>query len=591
MEKNTLIAIGLSAAVLIGFYFVQSTLYPPPPPGSVPAKTAAAPVPADQALVPAAPAAAILPAAGGDSGEALIEGTHTITTDKVRAVFTNRGGDIISYELLGHRDGDHGVQMTDNVTQTNRAFAVAFGGSGGGVIQELFRTERDGNSSITFSRRFVLQTAGGTEKEFTLTKRYSFAPDDYMFKLDIVVTSADGTGLAFDNAAYTLCSSPQIGPYYDPKKDRYERRLFMAWNGAKKKTDTVKQGQIKDFSNPWNWTGVEGKYFTALVVPAAPQDMLNITYSSAVEVDNYANSQIFIRRAAIQSPTATDTYYVYLGPLAESDLKVYNTEGGNPWRVSALRLNESMTSTGVLSFLEAALKWCMELLYRVFPNWGITIVILTVILKIALFPLTRKSSQATSRMQELQPQMQEIQEKYKGSPEKLNVEIAKFYKEAGYNPMSGCLPLLVQFPIIIAMFNLFNNYFEFRGASFIPGWIPDLSVGDSVLAFPFTIPFLGWDRLRLLPIIYVISQLLFGKVTPSAGGGTNAGQMKMMMYGMPIFFFFIFYNAPSGLLIYWTTSNVLQLFQQMLINKMMGKKKGAGGTKKAAVFVPRKKKR
>jgi YidC/Oxa1 family membrane protein insertase len=192
-------------------------------------------------------------------------------------------------------------------------------------------------------------------------------------------------------------------------------------------------------------------------------------------------------------------------------------------------------------------------------------------------------------MQELQPQMKEIQDKYKDTPEKMNVELNKFYKAAGYNPMSGCLPLLIQFPLIIAMFNLFNNYFEFRGASFIPGWIPDLSVGDSVMGFPFTVPFLGWDQLRILPVIYVISQLLFGKVTPQAGGGSN-GQMKMMMYGMPVFFFFIFYNAPSGLLLYWTTSNMLQLVQQVIINKMMGKKKNLA-VPKPAIFVPRKKKR
>jgi YidC/Oxa1 family membrane protein insertase len=152
--------------------------------------------------------------------------------------------------------------------------------------------------------------------------------------------------------------------------------------------------------------------------------------------------------------------------------------------------------------------------------------------------------------------------------------------------MSGCLPLLIQFPIIIAMFNLFNNYFEFRGAMFIPGWIPDLSVGDSLMTFNFNIPFLG-NALRLLPVIYVASQLLFGKLTPTAPGGSNM-QMKMMMYGMPIFFFFIFYNAPSGLLLYWTTSNVLQLVQQLIINKTLA---AAPGAQKGIpqVFKPKKK--
>jgi YidC/Oxa1 family membrane protein insertase len=195
------------------------------------------------------------------------------------------------------------------------------------------------------------------------------------------------------------------------------------------------------------------------------------------------------------------------------------------------------------------------------------------------------------KMQEIQPKMQELQAKYKDDPKRLQVEQMKFYKDEGVNPMSGCLPLLIQFPIIIAMYNLFNNYFEFRGALFIPGWIPDLSLGDSVFTFGFNIPFLG-DTLRLLPVIYVASQLLSGKLTQT--GGTSNTQMKIMMYGMPLFFFFIFYNAPSGLLLYWTTSNILQLFQQLMINKVMKKKREELAAKKASqvpVFVPRKKKK
>ena len=175
-------------------------------------------------------------------------------------------------------------------------------------------------------------------------------------------------------------------------------------------------------------------------------------------------------------------------------------------------------------------------------------------------------------MQEVQPRMTEIQTKYKNNPEKMNQEMAKLYQETGYNPLSGCLPLLIQFPLIIAMFNLFNNYFEFRGAMFIPGWIPDLSVGDSVYTLKFNLPLLG-NHIRLLPVIYLVSQLIYGKVTSATTSGGNATQMKIMMYAMPIVFFFVFYSAPSGLLIYWTVSNLLTLVQQMFLNKMMKKKK------------------
>lgn len=178
-------------------------------------------------------------------------------------------------------------------------------------------------------------------------------------------------------------------------------------------------------------------------------------------------------------------------------------------------------------------------------------------------------------MQELQPKLQAIQNKYKNDQQKQAMELQKLYKEAHYSPTSGCLPMILQMLVLFAMFDLFNNYFEFRGAMFIPGWIPDLSVGDSVYTFGFNIPFLG-NQIRILPVIYLASQLLFGKITQNGGmtnGAPGGGAMKFMTYGMPIIFFFLFYNAPAGLLLYWTISNVIQMIQQVVLNKVMAKKK------------------
>jgi YidC/Oxa1 family membrane protein insertase len=183
-------------------------------------------------------------------------------------------------------------------------------------------------------------------------------------------------------------------------------------------------------------------------------------------------------------------------------------------------------------------------------------------------------------MQEVQPRMTEIQTKYKNNPEKMNQEMAKLYQETGYNPVSGCLPMLIQLPLLIAMFNLFNNYFEFRGAMFIPGWIPDLSVGDSVYTLNFNLPLIG-NQIRILPVIYLISQLIYGKFSSATTAGANAAQMKIMMYAMPICFFFVFYSAPSGLLIYWTISNVLTLVQQIFLNKIKNAKQAEMDAKKS----------
>ncbi|MBQ1591746.1 MAG: membrane protein insertase YidC, partial [Treponema sp.] len=234
--------------------------------------------------------------------------------------------------------------------------------------------------------------------------------------------------------------------------------------------------------------------------------------------------------------------------------------------------------TGVFSLVEMLLKWALEKIHIFIHNWGLAIIALTVILKIILFPLSKKSAMGTLKMQEIQPKMQAIQAKYRDNPQKLNEETAKLYKESGYNPVSGCLPMILQMFILFALYNVFNNYFEFRGASFIKGWIDDLSEGEYIWSWKREIPLLSrfsQNKLRLLPIIYTLSQLVTGKITQYGGAGTaqSQSQMKFMMYGMPILFFFILYNVPSGLLIYWIVSNVLQMVQQILINSYMKKKR------------------
>jgi YidC/Oxa1 family membrane protein insertase len=142
------------------------------------------------------------------------------------------------------------------------------------------------------------------------------------------------------------------------------------------------------------------------------------------------------------------------------------------------------------------------------------------------------------------------------------------------------------------MYNLFNNHFDLRGAMFIPKWIPDLSLPESVFHFEnFSVPFLGWTDLRLLPFIYVGSQLLYGRVTQTPDQQNNS-QMKLMLYAMPVIFFFILYDVPSGLLLYWIMSNILTMIQQVSINKYLARKKAAAGIPEPEpVIAPKRKKR
>ena len=591
MEKNTIWAIVLSSIVLIGSLLLQNYFFPPQKTVVTEQEVANSntevvieqEIPEEKTIQTVVNATDNIP-----------EEQINVNTGKAKIILTNKGGDIISYELLEHNDKDGYVQMADSISEMNRACSVSFGNAVNNIINENFVVTKISDLIYSFSKEFTVENVDGSSSTFVLTKKYTFNENDYLFKLDITIDGNDQMQyLDFNQSAYTLRTSPQIGPYFDRKKDKYENRTFMSFTNNKQKKQVLGNNQMKTYDKDYSWTGVAGKYFTFLVVPETPINMGDVTYSTQLDKNDYANAQVMLTRNPIMQNSVTDTYYIYVGPRTEQDLRIYNRSTDNEWKLSGLRLNDSLNTSGLLSWLEIAMKWIMEMIYKVIPNWGVAIIIMTILLRLVIYPLTKKSSESTLKMQEFQPKIQELQTKYKDNPEKMNVEMAKLYKETGYNPLMGCLPLLIQFPLIIAMFNLFNNYFEFRGAMFIPGWIPDLSVGDSIYTLKFNIPLLG-NQIRLLPVIYLVSQLFYGKMTSASTPTQSNGQMKFMMYGMPIIFFFIFYNSPSGLLLYWTVSNILTMVQQIFINRMMKAKKAEMEKSKEneiPVFVPRKKKK
>jgi len=571
MDKNTVIAIFLSTIVIIGGFTLQNILFPPQPVVHNTQETAVSVETYQNSA-----------AENKQSKEAVLlslpdteqntEENFTVETDLVQVTFTNKGGDILSYKLKKHTDKTDFVEMADFVTDSNRAFSVLLGNENSNSVNEIFNTRIISDTVIGFYKNFQVQNTDGSFSSFTLVKQYSFIPDDYMFELKITIDGDDSfTGLNIAGSAYTLRTSPQIGPTWNQKQDRYEYRKFYYLTEGKKKTVTLKEGQIKKITDPSTWTAVAGKYFTLISLPDT--QLQSSVFSSVSGQADTTSAQMFLTRGPITGNSQTDTWKFYIGPRTEKNLVKYNIITNNPYKLYDTKLDQVVEGSGPLGPLEVLLKKLMELFYKIIPNWGVSIIIMTILLRAVIFPLTKKSSESTLKMQELPKIKEKIQDKYKNNQQKMNEEMAKFYQTAGYNPLSGCLPLLIQFPLIFAMYNLFNNYFEFRGAMFIPGWIPDLSQGDSVFSLSSPIPLLGWTDIRLLPVIYVVSQLLFGKVTQTPGAAQQNSSMKFMMYGMPLMFFFMFYNAPAGLLVYWIFSNVLTLIQQVVINKMMHAKK------------------
>ena len=576
MNKNTIIAIVLSTIVVLASLILQPMLFPNTANNvaeseNVTEETSAVKVEEDKkdlSLI-----------VEDESNKNVEEQFFEITTKNAQIVLTNRGGDMISYKLLNHIDVDtkDGIQMVDNVSKTNRACAVAFGDVNSPINNEIFNVTHKDENVYFFTKSISIKKEDGSVSKIILGKRYTFDPESYVFKLDILIHGDD-----IENLVYTLRTSPQIGPHFDPKLNRYENRQFISFNGEKAKRQVISAKQFKSYNKDYLWNGIGGKYFVSLVVPLNPEKMDNSYYSTLInEENNYSNAQAICVRKPF-SEDVEDSYYMYYGPREEKALKIFNVAENNSWKLSGLKLNECLNSNGWLGWLETILKWFMEVINKFVHNWGVSIIIMTILIKLLMFPFTKKQSLGTLKMQEIQPKIQAIQAKYKDNQQKLQQEMAKIYKDNGYNPMSGCLPMLVQFLILFAMYNLFNNYFEFRGSSFIPNWIEDLSSGDSIYTLKFDIPFFG-NQVRILPFIYLASQLLFGKITGNGGTaapGTSQAQMQMMMYVMPVMFFVMFYNAPSGLLLYWTVSNIFQMGQQIIINKTMKQKKAELAAKK-----------
>jgi YidC/Oxa1 family membrane protein insertase len=582
MEKRTLLAVALSVAVMMGVYMFQAWYMGQNQPAPAVQGTEA-PV---ETVTPTAGSRAesvttelsglaaemVVGAAGADEPRA--QPPVIIDTNLLRVALSNTGGDIVSFQLKQHDDKGNPVDMILAGSAEPHAFTLSFG-SGDGLlagrvrpVEAYFRVRRLSEYVVEFSRDFSTAEGG----LFTLTKRYEFRPDEYLFELNIILDGGYSIrGFDFQGAAYTLAFGPQIGPKFDKLDQRYEYRHYLSYKG-KLKTEKVNDSGPTVINTQPSWAAIAGKYFALIALPYVNQ--YEIAFSTKAEPGISSASRLLITRPASGGSRMEDKYQFYLGPKNQEVLSTYDT-GTTSWKLQGTGFLEVADSRGFLAPLEKALKWLLMLFYKIIPNYGVAIILLTLSVKILTFPLTRKGSESTLRMQTLAPRIKEIQDKYKDNPQKMNAEMAEFYKKEGYNPLSGCLPMIIQIPIFFAMYNLFNSHFDLRGAMFISGWIPDLSLPESVYHFGnFSLPILGWTDLRLLPFIYVGSQLLYGKVTQTPDQKGNA-QMKIMLYAMPVVFFFILYDVPSGLLLYWIMSNVLTMVQQVSINKYLAKKKAA----------------
>ena len=249
-----------------------------------------------------------------------------------------------------------------------------------------------------------------------------------------------------------------------------------------------------------------------------------------------------------------------------------NSKGETPEYIDAIAFR------GFFSFITEPFAALLFVIMKFFKfltgSWGISIILLTIVLKLLLYPLNAWSIRSMRRMQKLSPYIQDIQQKYKREPKRAQMEIMALYKVNKVNPITGCLPLLVQIPFLIAMFDLLKSSFLLRGASFIPGWIDNLTAPDVLFSWETPIWFFG-KEFHLLPFLLGIVMFAQQKISAVKRSGPVSDQQRQqeaMGTMMALLFTFMFYNFPSGLNIYWLSSMLLGVIQQWVTNKILDEK-------------------
>jgi YidC/Oxa1 family membrane protein insertase len=302
------------------------------------------------------------------------------------------------------------------------------------------------------------------------------------------------------------------------------------------------------FTGKVGWVAIEDRYFmTSIITDSDFEGHMELGLSDR----NITNN--IIKDISALPPQQTENIEVklFIGPKSLSLLR------------SMSNGLDKAINFGWFDFLAKPCLWFMNFIYRFIPNYGIAIIILTIVTRAVFWPLAKKSYKSMGEMRKIQPLVQELREKYKDDKQRMNQEMMTLYKTYKINPMGGCLPMLIQMPVFFALYRMLFSAIELRHAPFF-GWITDLSAPDRLFNFGFQIPLMDPPYgIPVLTIVMGASMLLQQKMTPAPG---DPAQAKMMML-MPVIFTFIFINFSSGLVLYWLVSNIFSIAQQYYTQK------------------------
>jgi len=468
-----------------------------------------------------------------------------------RIVFTNKGGLVKSWVLKRYKDDDG--RPLDLVNKEAVKFGLPLSlytydaSLRDQINSALYVASATGNLTAPGELSFEY-SGGGT----VVRKSFQFG-DTYVVGIETSVTQNGQVVQAYPMWPAAL-GDENTAPSYASEKIEY-----MA-DGKVERVVPKKVSGGNTLRGPFNWAGPQDQFFAAIFLPDNPDTAAMVTLHNSITVykdpkkpdpNNVVKYEVV--GAAVGDANGATKERLFVGPKALNVLESVRSNTA-PGQMDGPDLR-NVVDFGFFSLIARPLflwlKWTHE---HMTSNWGMAIIILTVVINLALLPLRITSMKSALKMQKLQPQMKAIQDRYKKYPmrdpkrQEMNAEISELYKREGVNPAGGCLPLVIQMPFLFAFYSMLANTIELRQAPFL--WLHDLSAPD---------------KLFIMPVVIVISTYLVQKMTPSSG--MDPKQQQMMTLMMPLMIGWFSFNLPSGLSVYWVVGNIIGIIQQYIMNR------------------------
>ncbi|MEI6692103.1 MAG: membrane protein insertase YidC [Chlorobium sp.] len=478
-----------------------------------------------------------------------------VENDVFRATLSSKGATLKSLVLKHHLDSNH--KTFDLVSNDKN-----------GALSLLFLT-KEGKKIDTRDLYFqsvtldTLHTVGGKESyavryhldvapQQAIDITYLFGGKSYKVDYDVKLT---GFGNALAGNEYQL--QWDGGLLYSEKDRKDESQSAVACSylgGSMVKLAASKENQAyrEEQSGEAKWVAVRNKYFVAALIPQGRSE--GIFLDGKRKANEFADYVVALKMGVPSTSGVVDNRFsLYLGPLDYNIVKAQ--------KVDLEKIMDFGWDWLTRPFAEYVILPVFSWLNTFISNYGLIIIIFALLIKLVTYPLSMASTKSMKKMSALQPALKELQDKYKDNPAKLQSELGRIYKEAGVNPLGGCLPVMLQMPLLYAMFYVFRSSIQLRQQGLL--WVKDLSIPDSILDFGFSIPMYG-DHIAVFPILMAVTVFVQQKITPTAQ--TNE-QMKIMVYMFPAMMLLFFNNMPAGLGLYYLMFNIFSVAQQFYINK------------------------